>query len=184
MKLKKDFSVSPTPDLAKSLRRMHKCMQKSAGLAQTVQPEKQVGQLPNYGKVTVKDTTKPIKSLMPKVAAPKPKFGSVKVVKSEKDLVEVLKKLAKSDDDKHVTVSQWWRGKIAKKPSNEYKNPVLDAGKKHPEHMDDLHTLKEHGHIHGWEEHNKPVKRHGEETYKVHPDGKLSFVHADHDTSD
>lgn len=85
---------------------------------------------------------------------------------------------------KYVTVSQHWASGIHDKATGKYANPVKDAGKSRPEHMDDLHALKAKGHISSWGEHDKPVKHWGSETYEKHPDGKLKFVHADYDTSD
>lgn len=114
-------------------------------------------------------------------------LNHLRSLKNRPDRMRSPENVLKTEGDsgkKYVTVSQHWASGIHNRASGKYENPVRDAGKKQPEHMDDLHKLKEKGHIHGWSEHKEPVKRWGEETYEVHPDGKLKFVHADYDTSD
>lgn len=111
-------------------------------------------------------------------------YGALKSKVESKSKSPEVKKSEDAPGKKFVTVSQHWASGIHDKASGKYANPVKDAGKSRPEHMDDLHSLKAKGHISGWKEHDKPVKHWGEETYEKHPDGKLKFVHADYDTSD
>lgn len=114
-------------------------------------------------------------------------LNHLRSLKNRPDRMRSPENVLKTEGDsgkKYVTVSQHWASGIHNRASGKYENPVRDAGKSRPEHMDDLHKLKEKGHIHGWSEHKEPVKRWGEETYEIHPDGKLKFVHADYDTSD
>jgi hypothetical protein len=85
---------------------------------------------------------------------------------------------------KYINVSQNWVSGIYNRKTNKFHNPVIDAGKHMPEHMNDLHALKEAGHIKGWTEHESPQKTWGEETYQVGPEGRLKFVTAHYDTSD
>lgn len=85
---------------------------------------------------------------------------------------------------KYVNVSQHWTSKIYDHDKKDYTNPVRDAGKSKPEHMDDLHALKQAGHISGWTEHDHPKKSFGNETYEVSHDGKLKHVGSHYDSGD
>lgn len=85
---------------------------------------------------------------------------------------------------KYVTVPQDWASKKMDSKTKKFTNPVRDAGKNKPTHMNDLHSLKSAGHIQGWNEHDHPKKSWGSETYEVGHDGSLKYVHAQHDSSD
>lgn len=88
-------------------------------------------------------------------------------------------------EGKYVKVDQHWAKGIWDHKENRYANPVRDAGKSKPEHMDDIHKLKERGFITHLSEHKEPPKaEEGMEVYKVHSDGKLTHHSSSHDTSD
>ncbi len=99
--------------------------------------------------------------------------------------VGLTKSDAPSESKKYMTVDQGWRTKIMNRhTSGKSINPVTDAGKSHISHKEDIEKLKSVGIETREKIHDKPVKAHGYETYEVHPDGKMKFLHAHYDTSD
>lgn len=94
--------------------------------------------------------------------------------------LQSLQQLDKTEQPKkYVTVSQNWTAKRFNRQSGKYENPVQKIT-----HLNDLNALHQ---FHGRPQHqfhDQPVKHWGSETYEVHPDGSLKYLHAIHDTSD
>jgi hypothetical protein len=86
----------------------------------------------------------------------------------------------KLDRPKYLTLQQGHEAILNGKP-----NPMQEAGKNKPQHLDDIKKLNAyHGKNIITGVHDQPVKSWGNETYLMHPDGKLDFQHAEYDTSD
>ncbi len=86
----------------------------------------------------------------------------------------------KLDRPKYLTLQQGHEAILNGKP-----NPMQEAGKNKPQHLDDVKLLNSyHGKNIITGVHDQPVKSWGNETYLMHPDGKLDFQHAEYDTSD
>jgi len=86
----------------------------------------------------------------------------------------------KLDRPKYLTLQQGHEAILNGKP-----NPMQEAGKNKPQHLDDIKLLNNyHGKNIITGVHDQPVKSWGNETYLMHPDGKLDFQHAEYDTSD
>lgn len=121
---------------------------------------------------------------MDKVKALRLIVSLLKSIKQDPKQLESLKK----ETPKYLSISQAWAAKIFNRNTGAYENPIFDAGKARPEHIKDFEALRD---FHGWQPnnvhyhfHDKPEKTFGNETYQVHPDGKLTFVHGHYDTSD